>query len=484
METTGFSMLLMMLFSFGTANELLDFMHTPSYWQLHDTPMTVERMIAEFDAPAVVDTEEIPKWIAALGADHFRMRKDASKALQEIGEPARPFLEAASTSEDPEISSRARSLLASLPSRQPSTAIRRLMAVRTLGELKDPKGLAVLESLLDSNEPFLADFARLAAQRIEGKPHEHVPLKHNPADLALLPSNTAALGQMVVPGDPDWHVEKLFEHMPMFGAVEGQADMLAEMTEAVGLAAEQLGNVRLDALTLGFTENIARGDGAMILIAHGKWDVRKMTAGLKQMAPDWPQQNVDDQTVIVIESNVRLIAFDDATLAFVAATDEAGQMVRKLIQAKKQPVDLALDAGLIQELSGMDRAQPSWLIADLKKAAPDLDGPFKSLEHLSLTTRSVDQKSILHFTVRGRPGATVALVQEVLQGKVKEMIAQVEQGATFLPKGEQTIKMLKSLKLERGAQGLSGQFELDKQAGTSLFMPLLMFGRMPLQQLE
>ena len=102
-------MSLMMLLLSGGANELLDFVPTDAYWKAKEVTVSVQTISADLES---------------LKAD------DTSKA----------------------------------------TAVRRLMAIRTLGELKDKSALPALEKLTDSKEMFVADYAKRAIANIEGKP--------------------------------------------------------------------------------------------------------------------------------------------------------------------------------------------------------------------------------------------------------------------------------------------------------------------------
>src|SRR5438874_8131953 len=50
-----------------------------------------------------------------------------------------------------------------------ATAVRRLMAIRTLGELKGADAVTSLKAQLDSKEMFVADYSQRALDAIQGK---------------------------------------------------------------------------------------------------------------------------------------------------------------------------------------------------------------------------------------------------------------------------------------------------------------------------
>src|SRR4051794_34330076 len=77
-------------------------------------------------------------------------------------------------------------------------AVRRLMAIRTLGELKSADAIATLKTQLDSKEMFVASYAQRALNAIDGKPapgSSGVPPDRMKADLYMLPEHCGAVAQ-------------------------------------------------------------------------------------------------------------------------------------------------------------------------------------------------------------------------------------------------------------------------------------------------
>src|SRR5437764_8476301 len=111
MMVMSYAGMLMMLLG-GGANDLLDLVHTDSYWKAKQVTVSVEQLITDANSKAPVNPD--------------------AAAPQAAG-------------------------------------VRRLMAIRTLGELKKAEALTMLQSLVDSKEPFVADYAKAAIAAIEGK---------------------------------------------------------------------------------------------------------------------------------------------------------------------------------------------------------------------------------------------------------------------------------------------------------------------------
>jgi len=75
--------------------------------------------------------------------------------------------------------------------------VRRLMAIRTLGELKKKGAIATLQPLLKSKTLFEAEYAAAAIAAIEGKKFKRPGLsaKERMKDVYLLPAGCGEVGQ-------------------------------------------------------------------------------------------------------------------------------------------------------------------------------------------------------------------------------------------------------------------------------------------------
>src|SRR2546421_8733531 len=123
----SFFLLFTMLLGGASGNDLLDLIPTDSYWKSKEVELTAPNIMVELNS---------------IKAD------DTSKA----------------------------------------TAVRRLMAIRALGELKSADALPSLKTQLDSKEMFVADYAQRAIDAIESKPAAHasgVPPDRMKADLYM-----------------------------------------------------------------------------------------------------------------------------------------------------------------------------------------------------------------------------------------------------------------------------------------------------------
>ena len=129
-----------------------------------------------------------------------------------MGPAALDALQRGANSDDPEAAQMARDLIKKASGSAKTGDIRRLMAIRTLGERKEKSATALLKSLADSKDLFVADYANRALDQIDGKPlkviDHHADLV---ADLAMLPSTTGTIFQTTGLGQRGVNLDTFFD---------------------------------------------------------------------------------------------------------------------------------------------------------------------------------------------------------------------------------------------------------------------------------
>ncbi|MCK4625703.1 MAG: HEAT repeat domain-containing protein, partial [Phycisphaerae bacterium] len=180
MAVTGWMMMLVLLG--GGGNDLLDFVSPETYWKAKGVEVTVENLLAELKPAGIADASAL---IKQLGASEYKAREEASRRLTAMGPAVLPELRKAAKSSDPEISARAEKIIHGFSGKTSERVVRRLMAIRTLGEQKDRRAIPTLRKLLNSKALFEAEYARAAIAAIEGKPFKRpsVPARAMQSDL-------------------------------------------------------------------------------------------------------------------------------------------------------------------------------------------------------------------------------------------------------------------------------------------------------------
>ena len=265
-------MLMMVLMGGGGGNDLADFIDTNSYWALQSVEVTVPAMKAQLAAANADAAAALCKDL--VGDDAAKSRAAAAK-IKSIGLGAMPHLEKAARDAQgkPEKAARVQNLIGQLYANVQGPAVRRLMAIRTLGELKKRDALATLKPLLKSRVIFEAEYVRAAIAAIEGKEFKRpaLPAKDRMKDIWLLPANCGVVGQMTIPPGKPIDIAKAIKTMgPMGGGGQTPQKMLPQLTAMIAMAAGHVGNVRIDAVTIGLANDVGNRRGFVVVIARGR----------------------------------------------------------------------------------------------------------------------------------------------------------------------------------------------------------------------
>lgn len=326
----------------GGGNDLLDYLPTEAYWNEKGIAISAQAMIAEL---AEQPDQEIKPLIADLGSPDAATRDEASNQIREKGGPsALSALAEAAESPDAEVRKRARGLIHDIGARYIALGVRRLMAIRTLGEIGKPESLAALKPLLQSKELFEADYAQTAIDQIEGKKSAAARsiAVNIPDDVWMLPRACRTVGQIVPRrGTPLGFAEFM---AAVKGNDEEQKGADAQTTTRWILElAESLGNVRIDAVTFGVQGNpfnfstVPEHPSLVALIVRGRYHSQ------------WIQSVMRASKYVVSKTNGVDVFDVDGTSVCMMPSDE--QLIYLAGQSKDElPIDeitksLAQDRG-------------------------------------------------------------------------------------------------------------------------------------------
>src|SRR5215210_4127102 len=167
---SSISLLFLLSSLMGTGTDLLDYLPSEDYWKAKGvTAVTAQALLKELEAPK--PGADISKLAADLDSPDFKVRDAAAAKVRAMGPGVIPQLREMAKSDNPELAGRARLLINEIGGAAKATQIRRLMAIRTLGEKKMKEGLPRIAELVRSDEPFVADYALAALAAIEGRPY-------------------------------------------------------------------------------------------------------------------------------------------------------------------------------------------------------------------------------------------------------------------------------------------------------------------------
>jgi hypothetical protein len=391
--------ILMLLFSHGGGNDLLDYMPTDAYWRIKEVTVTVERMVAEL-AP---------------------------------GEPG---------------------------GNAQAKAVRRLMALRTLGELKRAEALPALRPLLESKDLFVADYARQAIAAIEGKAFQR-PRPAEAAlwsDLCLLPARCGIVGQARPPAGGPVAFDKLLKDAEtVLPPIPDPGAALHEWAKVLVTVAERVGNVRLDSATVGVAENIGDRAGFLVAVGRGLYDPEALKATLRQAGATAVQ--ADGVDVLTLQGRLALLPCSNDRLLFAVGATEAEIPIKELAAAVRrgggQP---SLSPEMLALIQPLDRSVPAWGAVRVSAAYRQVPAlvPFDTL---TLTSRW-GQEGALAFTLAGvgkDPAAVRAAADQVGKDAAKTA-ADLKGMAAQIPVLKAPAELLGSIAVmaEEGKATLTG----------------------------
>lgn len=303
----GPELLMMLILLVGqTGGDVLDLISTDAYWRNQKVTVSPDQLRRDAGPDAPIASAD--QLIKDLSAEQFPVRSQARQKLLDQGPAIIDQLKPLTNSPDSEVAAAAQQIIQQLATHAQARSIRRLMAIRTLGERKDKDALDLLKPLLDSKDPFVADYARRALAQIAGQPYAPAfDEKAYAADLQALPKEakiaaqirTGALGQRLT-------IDTLVDQMLKAAKEQAQAEAaqapgaaggggaggagggeaaqppklpdrqktIDRLTAQLLTALEAVGNFRLDSVTAGadFDDLLQNDKTFALLILRGQYN--------------------------------------------------------------------------------------------------------------------------------------------------------------------------------------------------------------------
>lgn len=445
MESVNWISLLFFLLSGGGGSDLLDYVPTDVYWASQDVRPTAAVLLADIkpDAPA----GDLADPIDDLGSPDAAAREAAAERIRAAGLAALPQLRKEADSEDLEVARRVKALVTQILTDAKPRSVRRLMAVRTLGEQKAAAALPALRQLTASAEPFVADYARRAVMRIEGKPGtggRRPDPKAMAGDVWLMPKEVAAVGQVALrPGlAPDFATA--LGDMKL--SPEKQKQRLTHVSEQIVELTRRIGNVRLDGVTFGVSADAGETSGFVALVVRGLYDAPAAAAAARQ--DGLSAKPVGGVEVFQVGPEVAFFFPSNDLAVFVAAPTGREIPVEPLVsavRAGKGTLHESKDvAGLVK---AADTTLPLWAVAKVTDAYRRV--PFLSaFDTLTITGRQEKARLDLSVTAKGSdPTRTKAAVADVNR-LADEAHQQLKPIAEFMPPLKPLSDFLDSVKAD------------------------------------
>jgi len=456
----------------GGSGDLLDYVPTQNYWQDRSIAVTVDSMLHEAAPDPPVDASGL---IADLGSADPQARDAASEKILALGPAALPQLIDAADGPSPEAAERAQVLIVRLRATLKPRAARRLMAIRTLGELEDAKAVPFLQSLLTSDEMFVADYARAAIGRIEGYAIKRPSTSAAREDVWLLPANCAAVFQIVPRGHGPMVLQQALANVPLT-ADQTRTGLAHDFSTLALSIAEQIGDVRLDALSIGISDDMDGDHGFVVAIASGQFD----SAAADQLGrlAGTAMRTVDNVDVFEPDGDSAIFFPSDHRLVMVSSPEQEKFPMKEMIAAvKTNDPALKQSAEMTRLINSVVPAPPNasralWAaikVTDAYRQVPGLDG------FQTVTLRGDAFRGLLQISARGEAAdaATAHAAVEELEHESGEGAMLLKVTEPMQPSVQAGEVFLGSVKFHSDEKLVTATGTITESPATLLMLPIL-----------
>lgn len=468
--------------------DLAAFVGPELYWQhVEDRTPDTEALITMAAPPAVDDEGEVPDisgLIDQLADPSYDKRQAAAEKIVEHGAAVAPQLKAAKDHDDPEVRVHVERLLTEVTKSGEAWPLRRLMAIRTLGRQKAREAAPMLRRLRSSDDPFIADAARQALAEIEGKAYapRRVTAAQLESDLALLPSDSRIVAQIRGKGGgPPQTLANVLDPKLMAGFGVDADDIERHRDRAAGemiKLLERIGNVRVDAITVGLTGNPDKG-GIAVVVARGLCDPEAVGAMLADQRLG--KQELDGHTYYEQTDLYLWLASAERMVMVAAERDEPRRAaLRRLFAAAggdaEQPKLNAKVAGLIKTL---DReANPAWMVASLDGQVFPPNPVTGAFQSAVLTGEPTEKGGVkLNLRAEGDDAEKAAAAVAVIKGGHQMLLARMKQMVERVPAMEDLRETVEGLRIDQaeGTGKVAMSIEIEDGGKAMMLMPMMLF---------
>ena len=450
-DPSSFLLLLVMLIG-GGVRDLASCLPTDAYWKSKGVTVSLDQLSGEL---APVNATDLSKLIDQLDANDARERDAAARKIEALGTEAIDALKDAMDSGSPEVATRARSLIARVRTSSKITAIRRLMAMRTLGEMKDAKAVELLKSLVKSKRMFEPDYAKEAIAKIDGKDYSIPPANavDRATELNLLPAKLDAVMQAAPALQGNISIEKIVEQLPL--TADQKESRLKESTQRLITFLESVGNIRLDVVTWGFYAAPPGVPGNSIFILRGQLDSDAFGQFLSRQ--NLPCKKLDGGNAFEFNDDTALLVGSDQRVVFLSREPTGDLALDAMSTALKKGVgEFANNAELAKLASSVDPACAFWGVERMNPGLAQVIEPLASFDSAVLVGNQLrDEKHDLVMQLR-----LIATTTDPL--KAKNSVTSARQMLDNLAQRNLQQQQLLPILKPFAEMARSTQFEVDE----------------------
>ena len=456
---------IMLLFGLaGSGNDFFDSLPLKEFWQNQKVTVSADSMKAILvDAPATDVSDSIEK----LGSERFVDREKAYAALKRAGGSILPQLEKAATAaEDPEVRQRLKQLITEINQLNADRATLQMAALITIQRREYKQLLPVVKKLTENSNKMVAQYAEETVAKLEGKEYKR-PVPSNEtllADLALLPSDVGTVAQVRPPKVNPEDVFKPFRALAGLGfpGGGGPGGFEAKMKEELVKAALRVGNVRVDSMVLGVSNEVGPRTGYVVFVFRGYYSPPALLKLIKEENRRLEKTTIDGMDVYMPDREFAMICPSNEQLILVGGPRHETLPLAKVINSlKAAPKEPTFSKESNELLAKVDRTKKAWAVSRMNdefREAP----PFAPFDWI-VGEADQDAKGAvtMKFWGEGSDAELVAKTMTEMQTELDKAIAQMEKVGAAMPMIAPMMKIVKSIKLEHSGTKASVAMKID-----------------------
>jgi hypothetical protein len=250
--------------------------------------------------------------------------------------------------------------------------------------------------------------------------------------------------------------------------------MLPQLTSMITKAAGHVGNVRIDAITIGVADNIGNDAGFAVVIVRGRYNIKAVREMLLQVA----RSNTEtiDGTEVFSDSDKEFTIFLPSSdrLVWIAGPRKAQKPIAQMIAAVKAGKGaLTADSDMGKLIKTVDTASPIWAASVMSETyrQESLLAPFDTM---TITSKIVKNVHNFKLIATGSDAEKIAAAVTEFDGHMakarQELTKQVERMPMFKPMAD----FVKSIKTT--ADGTKVTVTASMKGGSpvmTMLMPML-----------
>jgi len=362
--------------------------------------------------------------------------------------------------------------------------IRRLMAIRSLGELKSREALPGLIKLAGSKELFVADYAKRAIAAVGGRKWQAkgVPLAVRVKHVNFLPAGTAMVGQFAVsPGGGPVDLAKLIGKMGPMGEQLQREGGIDQMLNPLLQFAGMVGNFRVDSVTMGVSGNVANREGFVVFIARGLYDAKRCAAALKGAMTDGDEQKIEKIAGLDVyrpDDEVAILFVSNEVLAFTGGPSADQLPVEALAKALKAGKGTLRDnKQLAAVIDATDKTGRIWAAAQLTETYRKATPIFEPFHAASLSTNFGKDGTLFTVLAKGADADQVSAAVAQLNDQLTQARKQMDETLGQMPMLKPMAEFLKSIAVKQAKADVTITAKMSGDATAAMMLaPMMMFG--------